>query len=133
MWHGIEPGDLLELEKANVRLVNAFVESWYDPTTVRFDLLADEGDFRTSVTLPHRYSPVQLKDEWLDHLKPTDRVEVEIHQTFCRGPVVTNVRTDIVRYDGKPDKSFEIVSNFYVEGGKIKEWTDHIYCWRELP
>jgi limonene-1,2-epoxide hydrolase len=124
-------GDLLELEKANVKLVNAFIGSWYEPAKVLFSLIAPDGVCRTSDTLPSVVGPAGAKEEWERYLTAADRVEVDIHETFCRGPVVTNVRTDVVKTPGKPDRVFEIVGVFLLKDGKIKEWTDHIYRWSE--
>lgn len=125
--------DLLELEKANVAIVNAFVESWYEPEKTLFSLIAPDGVCRTDEPLPPAIGPEECKKKFERTLKPTDRVEVVTYQTYAKGPIVMNVRSDTLKSEGKPDRIFEIVGVFKIVDGKIQEWTDHAFRWKEAP
>ena len=46
--------------------------------------------------------------------------------------LVVNSRTDILKSPSRKDRHFEIVSHFLVKQGKIVEWTDHVYSWKEV-
>src|ERR1700712_2026681 len=119
-------GDLTALEKANVELVDRFIDSFFDPATVRYDDIAPDGAVRTAEFLPPAIGPDGLREMFRQYQKPTDRTTVVTHKTFAHGRMVVNVRTDVVKSEGQPDKAYEIVGVFLVKDGKIKEWCDYI-------
>jgi limonene-1,2-epoxide hydrolase len=126
----LNPADLFEIERENVKVVNDFLASWYEPYKADISLLLPDGVYKTN-----DHTPALNADGLLNYLKgamgPEDRVVVITHETFARGTLVMNSRTDIVKSPGKKDRIFEIVSHFLVKQGKIVEWTDHIYSWKE--
>jgi len=70
-----------------------------------------------------------LKDAVVARIKgfvdPAQVVEFPVAETFAKGPIVMNERTDrFVR----PDRTntFHVVGVFFVRDGKIAEWTDYI-------
>jgi limonene-1,2-epoxide hydrolase len=126
----IDPADLLEVEKENAKIVNGFLASWYEPHKTDISFLVPDGAYRTNDDTP-AHSPEGLIEYLKKAMGPDVRVEVTTHQTFAKGTVVLNVRTDIVKAPGRKDRIFEIVGEFTVKNGKIVEWTDHVYTWKE--
>lgn len=126
----LNPADLYELEKANIKVVNDFLASWYEPHKTDISFLIPDGVYKTN-----DHTPALGSAALLDYLKgamgPEDRVVVITHDVFAKGTLVANNRTDIVKSPGKKDRIFEIASHFLVKNGKIVEWTDHVYSWRE--
>jgi limonene-1,2-epoxide hydrolase len=119
--------ELTAQEQANVELVNSFVKSFWNPEETLYSSIAPDGTIRVAQVVPWAVGPDGARDQVLQFLKATDRVEVEIHDTFAEGPVVVNIRTDTVRSEGQPDQVFPLVGVFYLKDGKIQEWTDHVY------
>jgi len=130
----INPADLFDMEKANIRIVHDFISSWIDPFNWNYSLLAEDGEFRSHDTVKKRMNKAELK-EYVEGgtLGDNDWVEIIFHETFAKGTMVASSRTDIVHSPGKNDRIFEIVSDLTVKKGKIVEWTDHVYAWSEGP
>jgi limonene-1,2-epoxide hydrolase len=126
----LNPADLHEIQKANVKVVNDFLASWYEPHKTDISFLVPDGRYKTNDN-----TPALKADELIPYLKsamgPEDRVVVITYETFAKGPLVVNSRTDIVKSPGKKDRAFDIVSHFLLKNGKIVEWTDHVYAWKE--
>jgi limonene-1,2-epoxide hydrolase len=126
----LDPADLFEIEKANVKVVNDFLASWYEPYKTDISFLVPDGRYKTNDN-----TPALKPDALIEYLKgamgPEDRVVVITHETFAKGTLVVNSRTDIVKSPGKKDRNFEIVSHFLLKNRKIVEWTDHVYSWKE--
>jgi limonene-1,2-epoxide hydrolase len=75
---------------------------------------------------PAVIGPKMFLEEVKKIANPNVTYGVEIHETFARGPLVANVRTDTAKTKGKPDQAFKVVGVFIVKHGKIQEWTDYI-------
>lgn len=48
-----------------------------------------------------------------------------IEEDIARGPVVLNVRTDLIRIPGQGDMTFGIAALFVIKDGKITEWNEY--------
>ncbi|MEU1515198.1 limonene-1,2-epoxide hydrolase family protein [Streptomyces sp. NPDC005811] len=118
--------ELTAEEKANVELVNSFVMSFWNPEEILYSSIAPDGVVRTAHVLPPTVGPEGCREQIFQHLKSTDRVDVKIHDTFAEGPIVVNIRTDIVQSEDKPDQPFPLVGVFYLKDGRIQEWTDYV-------
>jgi limonene-1,2-epoxide hydrolase len=58
------------------------------------------------------------------YVDATDRLEFEILATFASGPLVMNHRIDRFVSTTRP-VTWEGVGIFFVQNGKIKEWSDY--------
>ena len=52
---------------------------------------------------------------------------MQVHETFAKGPVVVNARTDTTIKGGKPETPGPIVGIYVFKDGKIQEWEEVIY------
>jgi limonene-1,2-epoxide hydrolase len=118
--------ELTVKEKANVELVTSFVKSFWSPEETLYSSIAPDGVIRVAEVVPAAVGPEGARAQIFQFLKSTDRVEVEIHDTFAEGPIVVNIRTDIVRSEGKPEQVHSLVGVFFIKDGRIQEWTDYV-------
>lgn len=117
--------ELTAAEKANVKIVNDMCAAWAAP--LDFDrigrYLAEDCVFRGSETSP----PVKGRQAILDSLKKplgaAQKAELQVVQTFAKGPIVFNERFDRFTL-GERTIDWHGVGVFYVKDGKIAEWSD---------
>lgn len=114
-----------EVRKANVALVNDFCGAFARKDLSKIvSLLADKCTYRPTQTTP----AVVGKDKVADTIKGfLDRdLVLKVLNTVAFGPLVVNERDDtLVTKDGKP-RTFRVAGGFFfVENGKIVEWTDY--------
>lgn len=118
-----------ETEQTNARLVADFIDSWMAED---FDLPCEYKRYL------HPEAEVRLSEEH-PMIKGVDGV-IEAMQAFiaqggavksaiseeviARGPLVLNVRTDVVTIPGQGDMTFHIAANLLVVDGKITEWAE---------
>src|SRR5438477_8782944 len=109
-------------EKANVKIVNDFCAAWpsHDLAKV-MSFFADSGAYRMTETM----EPAKGRDAVEARVKSIiDRVErFEVMDTFARGPMVINERTD--RFSSGALKAWHGVGVFFIKDGKIVEWYDY--------
>ena len=121
---------MTDSEKANVKFVTDFVKGWeakkYDADKEYAFYLAPEASVRMEEDKPPLIGPAAVAAESKKFMAGGARIEVKIHDTFARGPVVVNARTDIIKAPGKPDQEFKVAGVFVVKKGKIAEWTDYL-------
>ena len=121
-----------EVEEANVRLVNDFCAAFASHDLAKAtSLLADDCAYRVSQTRP----PIIGRDAVAEQVKSyIDRdAEFKVHKTVVLGPIVLNERDDIFPRGFGQDaanagpRTIRIAAGlFFVEDGKIVEWTDYI-------
>jgi limonene-1,2-epoxide hydrolase len=116
-----------ETEKANVAVVNAFCAAFArKDLTKAVSLLADNCSYRTTQTRP----PILGKDKVAETIKGfIERgAEFKVLKTVALGPLVLNERDDtVVMATGKETRTFHVAAGlFFVENGKIAEWTDYL-------
>ena len=112
-------------ERANVQIVTDFCVAWSTRDIAKpLALLADDCVYRMSETTP----PANGHDGVIQRLKSyvdaTDRLEFKILETQAMGPIVINHRIDSFVSRTRP-LTWEGVGVFFVQNGKIKEWSDY--------
>lgn len=116
-----------EVEKANVAVVNQFCAAMgRRDLDAALALLADNCTYRSSQTRP----PAVGKEAVTAAIKGyIDRVEAfTVLNTVALGPVVVNARDDpFAATATSPAVNFHVAAGvFFLENGKIVEWTDYI-------
>jgi limonene-1,2-epoxide hydrolase len=117
--------DSTAAEKANVKTVNDMCAAWAAP--LDFDrigrFLADDCVFRASETAP----PVKDREAIVESLKrmlaTAQRAEIQVVQSFAKGPIVFNERFDRFTL-GERKIDWHGVGVFFLKDGKIGEWSD---------
>ena len=113
------------LERANLKVVSAFMSSWNTPDKTA-QYLAPKASVRMVEDQPPAVGPDAVVAAFKSFLVPGVRVEVDVLETIVHGPVVVNSRIDTVKTDGKPDALYPVTGVFVVKDGKIVEWTDYL-------
>jgi limonene-1,2-epoxide hydrolase len=114
-----------DVEKANVRIVNdfcaAFARKDFDKAV---SLLADNCVYRPTQTRP----PILSKEKVAETIKGfIGRAEFKVLKTVVLGPLVVNERDDVIAQANGPTRTFHVAAGvFFVENGKIVEWTDYL-------
>ncbi len=118
-------GKRTDAEKANVKLVKAFCNSWNDPdSSVAY--LSDDASVRMVEDKPAVVGPAAVAAAFKGFMSHGEKISVKILTTLAKGPVVVNTRIDTMTTPGKPDQAFNVVGVFIVKNGKIKEWADYL-------
>lgn len=112
-------------ERANVKVVDAFIAAWADPAKAA-SFLAPEASLRMEENKPAIVGPKAFTDAFTGFMKPGVSLHVKTLRTTVHGPVVLNKRIDTLKTKGKPDQVFPVVGVFVVKNGKIVEWTDYL-------
>ncbi len=112
-------------EKANVKVVDAFIAAWSDPDKA-VTFLAPEASVRMVEDQPAVVGQKAIGDAFKGFLTPGVTLKVKTLRTTVHGPVVMNKRVDTMKTEGKPDQVFPVVGVFVVKNGKITEWTDYL-------
>lgn len=107
---------------ATVQLVNEFCASvsTLDFTAMR-RLFADDIVYRMTETRP----PITGADAVMSTYQKLEAksIEFQVLETFASGPIVINHRID--RFVGPRSFTWEGVGVFFIQDGKIKEWSDY--------
>ena len=115
-------------EKENLKLVTDFVKGWeakhYDAEKEFSDYVAPDASIRMEEDKPAMQREGAAK-QMKGFYTGGGNLEVKIHETFARGPVVVNTRTDTVTMPGKGAQDYKVCGVFVVKG-KIVEWTDYL-------
>lgn len=120
---GVSP----EVEQANIAVVNDFCSA-FDRKDLNkaLSLLADNCVYRATQARP----PIVGKGKVAETLKGfIDRiVAFKILRTVALGPIVMNERDDVFGASAtQPARTFHVAAGvFFVENGKIVEWTDYV-------
>ena len=110
-----------ELEKANLKLVNDFCAAWpaHDLTRIMAFFSAEPAYRQTELQAPA--AGRQAVNDKIDAFLK-DVVKFEVHDSWARGPMVINERTDY--FTGRL-KFWHGVGVFLIKDGKIVEWYDY--------
>jgi len=117
--------DWTPAEQANVKLVNDFLAA-AAPKDMgpQLAFLADDVSYRMTENSPvdrgHDAMVARLKS----YVDNATAVELKVLSTFAAGPIVINHRIDKFTSPTNP-LLFEGVGVFFIQRGKIKEWTDY--------
>ena len=111
-------------ESANLAIVEKFCAAWSTRDLKAITaFLADDSVYRMTETTP----PIVGHEPFITQLQPwmvsSDSIEFKILETFARGPVVVTHRIDHFVSKTRP-LTWEGVGVFFVQNGKIKEWSD---------
>ena len=122
-----------ETEQMNARIVTEFCDSFAKRDVAKAtSFLAEKCIYRPSQTAP----PVIGRDAVAERVKRimTDRggIDFKVLKTVTLGPIVVNQRDDIPAeprtVNGKTIDNFHVAGGmFFVNDGKIVEWTDYLF------
>jgi len=112
-------------EKANVELVNKFCAAWSSRDMSQpLSFLAADSIYRMSETKPPAKGHDGVIEKLKSYVDESDRVEFKVFDTFAKGSIVMNHRIDSFVSKTRP-VTWEGVGVFFVQNGKIKEWSDY--------
>jgi len=113
------------LEKANVKVVNDFLHA-VKPKSMgdQAAFLHPEVVYRMTETSPPDKGWEAISKRLEGFVMNADRIEFEVLDTQAMGPIVINRRIDRFVSTTRP-LLFEGVGVFFLQGGKIREWTDY--------
>ncbi|THD65925.1 limonene-1,2-epoxide hydrolase family protein [Phenylobacterium sp.] len=120
-----EAAEWTAAEKANVKLVGDFLDSVKPKDMTNLAAyLSPACVYRMTEATP----PDKGYDAIAQRLRPlvdsADKIEIQTLATYAAGPIVINHRIDRFTSSTHP-LLFEGVGVFFLQGGKIKEWTDY--------
>ena len=117
--------ELTDTEAANVKLVTTFCAAWSTRNLANVTaLMTDDAVYRMSQTTPPVTGHAGLVGQMQPWVDTSDTIEFKILETLAKGPIVLNHRIDHFASKTRP-VTWEGVGVFYVENGKIKEWSDY--------
>jgi limonene-1,2-epoxide hydrolase len=114
-----------DVEKANVKLVKNFCQSWNDADKAA-TFLSDDAAVRMVEDKPAVIGPAAFTAAFKGFMSHGETISVKILTSYAKGPLVVNTRVDTLKTPGKPDQPFKVVGVFIVKDGKIKEWSDYL-------
>lgn len=112
-------------EAANLKVVTAFCAAWSSLNLRAVTgLMSDDAVYRMTESTP----PVTGHQALIDQMQPwvdtSDAITFRILETFAKGPIVVTHRIDTFSSMTRP-LTWEGVGVFFVQDGKIKEWSDY--------
>jgi limonene-1,2-epoxide hydrolase len=109
-------------EQANMKVVTDFCKAFSaDDVDKIMSFMADPCSYRVTEAQEPIKGYAAVKERITDLVKTADRFDVL--DTFARGPMVFNERTDYFAPGGRL-KSWHGVGVFFLKDGKIVEWQD---------
>jgi len=114
-------------EKANVKIVKDFCAAWAAKDIAKIESLLDDN---VAVRWSERADWIKGKATAFERMKGilerpgVEKVELELVETYPRGPLVFNDRWDRTIRNGKMTQH-RLASIFFIKGGKIVEWLDY--------
>jgi limonene-1,2-epoxide hydrolase len=118
---GAEAAPMTESEKANVKLVEDFCAAWSSKDADKvMAFFADNPSYRQTELQAPAVGRQAVAEKISAGVKVATKFEV--HESWARGPMVINERTDY--FDSPRLKRWRGVGVFLVRDGKILEWQD---------
>ena len=112
-------------ETENARIVTEFCKGWSTRDLSKVLMfLADDCVYRMTETTPAVTGHKAISERLQPAVEKSDQVEFRVLETFARGPLVLNHRVDRFMSKTRP-LSWEGVGVFFLQNGKIKEWSDY--------
>ena len=120
-----EVDDWTAVEARNIGVVAEFCAAWgtRDLSNVNATL-AENCIYRMSETTPPVHGHSGLADQMQPWIDTSHTIEFEILETHAKGPIVMNHRIDRWMSTTRP-VTWEGIGIFFVEDGKIVEWSDY--------
>ena len=116
---------LSEAEAANLKLVTDFCASWSTRDLAKVTShMTDDSVYRMTETTPPLTGHAPLVAQMQPWVDTSDSIEFKILETFAKGPIVITHRIDRFASKTRP-LTWEGVGVFFVQNGKIKEWSDY--------
>jgi limonene-1,2-epoxide hydrolase len=116
-----EAASMTEGEKANVKLVEDFCAAWSSKDAEKvMAFFSDNPSYRQTEQQAPAVGRQAVAEKIAGGVKVATRFEV--HESWARGPMVINERTDY--FDSPRLKRWHGVGVFLVKDGKIVEWQD---------
>ena len=127
---GVYADDISEIEKANIKLVSDFYNSW--PTSDMKKITSYLTDDAVYTGLAHHHqseNPVlkgkqAFKDYWWSMIKDLDAQTIELVRASAIGNTVMTERNGSATTNGKT-YYFNVGTIFYIVHGKIKTFTEY--------
>lgn len=114
-----------DAERATLKVVTDFCAAWATKDFTKIlPFLADDAVYRMSETTPAVTGHAGVRERLGSWLESSDRIEFKILSSSVKGPIVINHRIDSFVSTKRP-LTWEGVGVFFVQGGKIKEWSDY--------
>ena len=111
-----------DTEKANLKLVNDFCAAWTAHDLGRLmSFFSDNPTYRQSETQAPAAGRQGVTDKINAFYKNV--VSFDVHDSWVRGPMVVNERTDY--FTGLSLKAWHGVGVFLIKDGKIVDWYDY--------
>jgi limonene-1,2-epoxide hydrolase len=123
--HETRAAEMSPQEAANLKTVNAFCAAWStrDLRQITSHMTAD-AVYRMTETTPPVTGAAALIAQMQPWMETSSAIEFRILETFVRGPMVVNHRIDHFSSATRP-LTWEGVGVFFLQDGKIKEWSDY--------
>lgn len=119
--NGAAATPLTEAEKANVKLVQDFCAAWSSKDADKvMAFFSDNPSYRQTEQQAPAVGRQAVAEKVAGGVKVATKFEV--HDSWARGPMVINERTDY--FDSPRLKRWHGVGVFLVKDGKIVEWQD---------
>jgi limonene-1,2-epoxide hydrolase len=116
--------ELTDVERANLEVVTNFCQSWSTRDLSRIlPALADDAVYRMSETTAPVTGHEGVRERLGSWMTTSDAIEFKILETFAKGPIVVTHRIDTFSSTTRP-LTWEGVGVFFVQNGRIKEWSD---------
>jgi limonene-1,2-epoxide hydrolase len=122
---GAHAAQLSEAEAANLKVVTDFCSSWSTRDLAKVtSQMTDDSVYRMTETTPPMTGPAPLIAQMQPWVDTSDSIEFKILESFAKGPIVITHRIDRFASKTRP-LTWEGVGVFFVQNGKIKEWSDY--------
>jgi limonene-1,2-epoxide hydrolase len=116
---------LSEAEAANLKVVTDFCASWSTRDLAKVtSQMTDDSVYRMTETTPPMTGHAPLIAQMQPWVDTSDSIEFKILESFAKGPIVITHRIDRFASKTRP-LTWEGVGVFFVQNGKIKEWSDY--------
>jgi limonene-1,2-epoxide hydrolase len=116
-----EAAPMTDAEKANVKLVNDFCAAWSGKDADKvMAFFSDNPSYRQTELQAPAVGRQAVGEKITGGVKVATKFEV--HESWARGPMVINERTDY--FDSPRLKRWHGVGVFLIKDGKIAEWQD---------
>jgi limonene-1,2-epoxide hydrolase len=121
---------LTATEKANVKLIRAFLAGWDDPhldiDKLVAQYMAPNAAVRWTDDMKAVYGPTAAAAAAKAAMPEGSRAVIKIFSVFAHGPLVATSRVDTIKVPGKPDATFDTAGVHIIKDGKIQEYTDYV-------
>jgi limonene-1,2-epoxide hydrolase len=116
-----EAAAMTDVEKANVKLVDDFCAAWSGKDADKvMAFFSDNPSYRQTELQAPAVGRQAVSEKIAGGVKVA--IKFEVHDSWARGPMVINERTDY--FDSPRLKRWHGVGVFLVKDGKIVEWQD---------